>query len=134
MDIFTKRRLKRTEKQAKSTRSTNKTAVVMDTALFDALRRCRLDLAKRDRVRPYNVASDQMLREIVDQQPTTLIELSQINGMGPRRLERYGAALMKILPDTHNLGVGLGTSCTVEFPLWWCLPASHEHCRFHTVQ
>ena len=67
--------------------------------LFDALRRCRLDLAKRDRVRAYNVASDQMLREIVQQQPNSITALSQVNGMGPRRIERYGTALLEVLQN-----------------------------------
>lgn len=108
LDVFATRRRKRAEKKSASSESkrsskTRRTASSneqgADVILFDALRRCRLELAKRDRVRAYNVASDQMLREIVQQQPNSMTALSEVNGMGPRRIERYGSALLEVLQN-----------------------------------
>ena len=41
-------------------------------------------------------ATDALLAEIVDQRPTTIPALRRVKGMGPSRLARYGAELLRI--------------------------------------
>jgi ATP-dependent DNA helicase RecQ len=66
-------------------------------ALFDALRRHRLALARREGVPPYVIASDRTLREIALLRPRNLEELELAHGIGPARREKYGAGLLAVV-------------------------------------
>ena len=46
---------------------------------------------------PYVVFHDSVLHAIADAQPASLGELSQIAGVGPAKLERYGDAVLALL-------------------------------------
>jgi DNA helicase-2/ATP-dependent DNA helicase PcrA len=61
------------------------------------LREWRLERAKRDAVPPYVVFHDSVLHAIAHAQPTSLGELSQIAGVGPAKLERYGDEVLSLL-------------------------------------
>ncbi|NNM96911.1 MAG: RecQ family ATP-dependent DNA helicase [Candidatus Dormibacteraeota bacterium] len=64
---------------------------------LDALRRWRLDTARRAEVPPYVVFHDKTLAEIARRRPGSVQELAQVPGIGPAKLERYGADLMLVL-------------------------------------
>ena len=66
-------------------------------ARFDALRRHRLALARREGVPPYVIASDRTLREIALLRPRSLRELELAHGIGPARREKYGAGLLAVV-------------------------------------
>lgn len=74
-----------------------KTTTDKDTKLFEELRIKRSDLAKKEQIRPYHIASDQMLHDIVEHKPTTLDALSQISGMGAWRLQKYGTHIIDVV-------------------------------------
>ena len=57
----------------------------------------RLTRAREDGVPPYVVFHDSVLHAIVDAQPKSLGDLSQIAGVGPSKLERYGDAVLALL-------------------------------------
>jgi len=66
-------------------------------ALFDALRRHRLELARASGVPPYVIASDRALREVALLRPRTRDELELAHGIGPAKAERYGAGLLEVV-------------------------------------
>jgi ATP-dependent DNA helicase RecQ len=45
----------------------------------------------------YVISHDSTLAEIARQQPQDLAALARIGGLGAKRLERYGAALLDVL-------------------------------------
>jgi superfamily II DNA helicase RecQ len=61
------------------------------------LRAWRLERARADEVPPYVVFHDSVLHAIADARPGSLGELSQIAGVGPTKLERYGDAVLSVL-------------------------------------
>ena len=67
------------------------------TPAAERLRAWRLERARADGVPPYVVFHDTVLHAIADAQPTSLGELSQIAGVGPAKLERYGDAVLALL-------------------------------------
>ncbi|MEE9382639.1 MAG: ATP-dependent DNA helicase RecQ [Nannocystaceae bacterium] len=67
------------------------------THLFEALRRCRSALAREASVPPYVVASDRALRELAMLRPRSRDELLAVHGIGPAKVERYGAALLQVV-------------------------------------
>jgi ATP-dependent DNA helicase RecQ len=71
-------------------------------ALFEALRRHRLALARSEGVPPYVVASDRTLREIAQLRPRNLQELQLAHGIGPARLEKYGAGLLAVVSSGNS--------------------------------
>jgi DNA helicase-2/ATP-dependent DNA helicase PcrA len=61
------------------------------------LRDWRLERAKADNVPPYVVFHDSVLHAIADARPSSLGELSQIAGVGPAKLERYGPDVLDLI-------------------------------------
>ena len=65
--------------------------------LFDALRSLRRDLAEQGGVPPYVIFHDSTLREMAATRPQSLSELSEIGGVGARKLEAYGDAFLTVI-------------------------------------
>ncbi|NKB68862.1 MAG: RecQ family ATP-dependent DNA helicase [Candidatus Latescibacteria bacterium] len=70
-----------------------------DQALFDALRRHRMEVARSQDVPPYVVASDRTLRDIVLLKPANTDELQMAHGIGPSKVEKYGRGFLQVLAD-----------------------------------
>jgi len=68
-------------------------------ALFEALRRDRLAVARAERVAPFIVASDRTLRDIAMLRPRDLVELERAHGVGPHKAARFGAGWLKIVAE-----------------------------------
>jgi ATP-dependent DNA helicase RecQ len=68
-------------------------------ALFEALRRHRLAVARAEGVAPFIVASDRTLRDIAVLRPRDLTELQHAHGVGPHKAARYGPGLLKVVAD-----------------------------------
>ena len=68
-----------------------------DGPLFERLRAWRRERADAERVPPYCVFSDKVLREIARQKPGDEDELAGINGVGGKKLEKYGAQVIEVV-------------------------------------
>ncbi|MDQ6612736.1 MAG: ATP-dependent DNA helicase [Gemmatimonadota bacterium] len=68
-----------------------------DRELFEELRVVRRALADEAGVPAYIVFGDKVLLEMVAQKPTHERELLQVSGVGEAKLERYGAAFLRVL-------------------------------------
>src|SRR5690554_145853 len=62
---------------------------------FEALRVWRADVAREHGVPAYVIFHDATLREVARRDPRTLEELSHVHGVGVRKLEAYGEALLE---------------------------------------
>jgi ATP-dependent DNA helicase RecQ len=65
--------------------------------LFDALRAWRAAEAKAQRVPPYLIFHDRVLRDIVAGRPMNRAELAAIKGVGTSKLDRYATAVLGIV-------------------------------------
>jgi DNA helicase-2/ATP-dependent DNA helicase PcrA len=61
------------------------------------LREWRLERARADNVPPYVVFHDSVLHAIAAARPSSIGELAQISGVGPAKLERYGAEVLAVV-------------------------------------
>ena len=68
-----------------------------DDRLFQTLRALRLTLAKAQIVPPYVIFHDTTLVALVKTRPQNLQDMSRIPGIGAAKLERYGAAFVRVL-------------------------------------
>ena len=66
-------------------------------ALFQALRKLRLGLAKSQGVPPYVIFHDSTLAEMARLRPSRLDQLSGITGIGQAKLERYGEDFLAVI-------------------------------------
>jgi ATP-dependent DNA helicase RecQ len=66
-------------------------------SLFEALRALRSELARRENVPAYVVASDRTLRDIAMLRPRGLESLQLAHGIGPAKAERYGAQILAVV-------------------------------------
>jgi DNA helicase II / ATP-dependent DNA helicase PcrA len=68
---------------------------------FAALREWRAARARTDGVPAFVVAHDTTLAAIAEARPDTLPALRRVKGMGPTKLERYGAEILAVLAATR---------------------------------
>ena len=83
--------------KTRSRRSRGQRMAILDgvpQTLFDRLRTWRTAAARARNVPSYVIFNDATLREIALTRPATLAELSRISGIGDRKLEAYGAAIL----------------------------------------
>ncbi len=66
---------------------------------FEALRAWRAAEAKLQSVPPYVIFHDSVLRDVAAVQPRTLDDLGLIKGVGASKLDRYGAAVLRVLQE-----------------------------------
>lgn len=76
-----------------------------DAPLLSALKAKRRALAESARVPAYVIFPDRTLIEIAESRPQTLDDMARINGIGAKKLERYGDAFLAVVagdvPDMH---------------------------------
>jgi ATP-dependent DNA helicase RecQ len=68
-----------------------------DEELWQQLRALRLQLAKKQDVPPYVIFHDRTLKEMIFRNPKTLAEMSEITGIGERKLTSYGVLFLETL-------------------------------------
>jgi ATP-dependent DNA helicase RecQ len=68
-----------------------------DADLLQRLKGWRSSEARAQGVPAYVISHDSTLAEIARRQPQDLAALARIGGLGAKRLERYGAALLELL-------------------------------------
>jgi ATP-dependent DNA helicase RecQ len=71
--------------------------------LFEALRDWRRDRAKEQGVPPYVIFHDSTLREVAARKPSSLRELSAVEGIGDTKLERHGESLLDALARAKEM-------------------------------
>lgn len=87
--------------QKPSKTSTGRSAIKLDNpddeALFNLLKSTRLEMAKSQNIPPYVIFHDKTLLEIVKLKPSTLLAFGEIQGVGDRKLEKYGPIFLDLL-------------------------------------
>ncbi len=63
-------------------------------ALFECLRKRRLELARDQEVPPFMIFSDRTLHDMARLQPQTPAEFLEVNGVGQAKLKKYGQIMM----------------------------------------
>ncbi|MCP3920021.1 MAG: hypothetical protein GY711_31210 [bacterium] len=68
-----------------------------DRILFNTLREWRAARAREDGLPQYVVFTNRQLVEIVKRKPDSTTALTNISGIGPKKVQRYGAALLEMI-------------------------------------
>lgn len=74
-----------------------KQETTMDQTLFENLRVCRMELAKKAHVPPYIIFSDKTLHDMSIKQPITKEEMLMVSGVGEIKYQRYGKAFLEVI-------------------------------------
>ena len=77
-----------------------------DPALFESLRTWRSEVARADKVPAFVVFTDATLTAIAEARPESSAGLTAIPGIGARKLELYGAAVLALVAGADPLDVG----------------------------
>ena len=75
-----------------------------EAELFERLRTWRSETARARNVPAYVIFHDATLRDIAARAPTSLAELGRVSGVGDRKLEAYGEALLAVLAAETETG------------------------------
>ncbi len=84
--------------------SSDAAARVAHSAGWEALRRCRRELAQTEGVPPYVIFHDATLVEMLERRPESLAQMARVPGVGQHKLERYGAAFLDALAAAGETG------------------------------
>ncbi len=68
-----------------------------ESRLFAALKAARTAVARQRKVPPYVIFNDRTLREIARARPRDGLALSRVHGIGPAKIEIYGALVLDVL-------------------------------------
>lgn len=68
-----------------------------DRELFEELRAWRSETARDENVPAYVVFNDVTLRELASVRPTSAAELETISGIGQKKLDAYGDAVLELI-------------------------------------
>jgi ATP-dependent DNA helicase RecQ len=74
-----------------------------DDPLWQQLRRLRQEWARAAKLPPYVIFNNQVLDEIVRLRPRSPEALAAVKGLGPARLERYGAELLAAINQASKI-------------------------------
>ena len=66
---------------------------------MDALREWRRETARQQRIPAYRVLTDRQLGEVAVASPRSEEALLAVPGMGPKKLERFGAGILRVLRE-----------------------------------
>jgi RecQ family ATP-dependent DNA helicase len=68
-----------------------------DSALVDALKEWRRERAAEQGLKPFRIFSNKVLEAIAAHNPATEEALLEVPGIGPQKLEQYGAEILKVV-------------------------------------
>jgi ATP-dependent DNA helicase RecQ len=68
-------------------------------ALFERLKWWRMETARAHNVPAYVIFHDATLREIARAMPISLEDLRQVSGVGEKKLESYGAEIIRLISE-----------------------------------
>jgi len=71
--------------------------VALDPALFATLKEIRLDVARKNKVKPWVVFFDPSLEDMATQYPISIEDLCKISGVNRGKAERYGQAFIEYI-------------------------------------
>jgi DNA topoisomerase-3 len=90
---------KRGAKKKRAAAKAPKTAAPTDSRMEKSLRAWRLEEAKKRGIPAFRIFSDQVLRNMAEQAPTTDAELLAIPGVGMSTVEKYGSHIYRIVSE-----------------------------------
>ena len=74
-----------------------------DAPLLSALKAKRRALAEAAQLPAYMIFPDRTLIEMAERRPASLDDMARINGVGEKKLERYGAAFLSVLTGAQEV-------------------------------
>lgn len=89
----------RVKASADKSRTSRKTAAHTnyDRDLFARLRKLRKQIADEENIPPYVVFNDATLSDMAEKMPLTAVALLEINGVGQKKLERFGQQFIRAI-------------------------------------
>lgn len=75
------------------------TSLPADPELYEALRDWRYQLAAEQSLPPYIIAHNKMLEQVAAAKPQTVKELLALPGFGSKKVETYGADILRIIKE-----------------------------------
>jgi ATP-dependent DNA helicase RecQ len=89
--------IKKPGRKVKKSKTANAAVADEDSLLLSALKTLRLEFAQSRKVPAFVILHDATLNEIAHSRPSTLDEMAEIGGIGPRKLEQFGTAFLEVV-------------------------------------
>jgi len=97
---------KQSKSKAKAARQRKSAAVAdlnsADLILFESLKALRARIASEQNVPPYVIFHDKTLVEMVQARPDSATAMSQVSGVGDKKLEHYGEMFLALIAESEK--------------------------------
>ena len=87
------------DKTRKSRNQMKSNSAGTDYALFEELRKVRMEIAKAEKIPPYIVFSDKSLRDMSVRKPKTKEAFLAVNGVGEHKCQKYGERFLGVIKN-----------------------------------
>jgi superfamily II DNA helicase RecQ len=91
------RKPSKAQSKAKAATKQAKPRASADDPVIEALKKWRLEQAKKEGLPAFRILTDKVLNEIAADRPSVTDDLLEVSGLGPRLVTRYGPAILKVL-------------------------------------
>lgn len=71
--------------------------LIEDTDIFKELKAYRLEVSRKENLKPYIIYNDKQLKELISRKPKSIEELQKVPGFGEVKSKKYGDDILRIL-------------------------------------
>lgn len=71
--------------------------LIEETDIYKELKAYRLEISRKERLKPYFIYNDKQLKELIDKKPKSIEELQNVSGFGEVKSNKYGDDILRIL-------------------------------------
>jgi ATP-dependent DNA helicase RecQ len=107
----------RKEEQKKSATKVKPEKLSVNESLYEMLRELRSQIAKKKRVQPYLIFSNESLRDMASQKPSDITEFLDVHGVGEHKARQYGAPFLETIASFQS-GRGKGDTYKVTYEMF----------------
>lgn len=71
--------------------------LIEETDIYKELKAYRLEVSRKERIKPYIIYNDKQLKELINKKPKSIEDLQKISGFGEVKSKKYGDDILGIL-------------------------------------
>ncbi len=107
----------RKEEQKKSATKVKPEKMSVNESLYETLRELRSQIAKKKRIQPYRIFSNESLRDMASQKPSDITEFLDVHGVGEHKAKQYGAPFLETIASFQS-GRSKGDTYKVTYEMF----------------
>lgn len=85
------------KQQTEMVKPASEEELIEETDIYKELKAYRLEVSRKERIKPYIIYNDKQLKELINKKPKSIEDLQKISGFGEVKSKKYGDDILGIL-------------------------------------